>query len=437
VVDVEAEAGFAFVKKNWRPLLEAYWRQLAVGGLRRYVWLGRGKHLLLPSFKDFKEVYFSVLKEVRREEGRPLEVFGSLDMVMEPKVVEVYSEVELPVEARLGAFDLDMKHQEAPPDEALTRFAEALDYLVKWGILPELRLSGGGVHATFPLYPAPVDVLEANRRLAEHLSSRFKLRFDPAIYSEHRLFRLSFSWHKSGVFSIPLRPWELEELKWEDLRRLAGTPSEVEARLLDYRWTWKPLGELEDPEKACKLFRLLKPLDLPQPMVLRIAPRWKGGRRGQRELSEPELEELYSILRPFYEPGSRHRMLLGLSGLAAKLGVSPLSVAKVVKRLHDETNDERDIRTRGSCIVYSYARVGVPVDKKLLAEVLGAEPHGPSGPQQGYRVMGSSALYEVFRERLGEEEARKLLTKVKSLLAGKGLLRLGKAASVPFTGYTR
>jgi hypothetical protein len=235
------------------------------------------------------------------------------------------------------------------------------------------------------------------------------------------------------VFSIPLRPWELEELEWEDLRRLAGDTEEVKARLLDYGWTWKPLGELEDPEKAWKLFRLLKPLDLPQPVVLRIAPRWKGGRRGQRELSEPELEELYSILRPFYEPGTRHLMLLGLSGLAAKLGVSPLSIAKVVKRLHDETQDERDIRTRGGCIVYSYARVGVPVDKKRLAEVLGAEPHGPSGPQQGYRVMGSSALFEVFKAKVGEEGARKLLAKVKSLLAGRGLARAAEKA-VPFTG---
>jgi hypothetical protein len=433
VVDVEAEAGFAFVKKNWRPLLEAYWRQLAVGGLRRFAWFGVGKHLLFPSFGDFREAYFSVLKDSRRGGGQPPEVFGSLDMVAEPRVVEVYGGVELPVEARLGALDLDMKQPDAPRDELLARFAEAVDHLEKWGIMPELRLSGGGLHATFPLYPAPVgDVLEANRRLAEHLGRRFKLPLDPAIYSGHRLFRLSFSWHRSGVFSIPLRPWELE-LKWEDLRGLAGDPKEVEARLLDYGWTWKPLGELEDPERACKLFRLLKPLDLPQPVVLKVAPRRKGARRGVRELSEPELEELYRILRPFYEPGSRHLMLLGLSGLAAKLGVSPLSIAKVVKRLHDETQDERDIRTRGGCIAYSYARAGVPVDKKALAGVLGAEPYGPSGPQQGYRVMGSSALFEVFKAKVGEEEARELLAKVKSLLAGKGLVRLN-ATAVPFTG---
>lgn len=286
---MEAEAGFAFVKKNWRPLLEAYWRQLAVGSLRRFTWLGRGKHLLLPSFKDFKEAYFSVLKEVRREEGRPLEVFGSLDMAMEPRVVEVYGEVELPVEARLGAFDLDMKHQEVPPGEILARFAEAVDYLAKWGIMPELRLSGGGVHATFPLYPAPVgDTLAVNEKLAEHLSRRFQLRFDPKIYSEHRLFRLSFSWHKSGVFSIPLRPWELEELKWEDLRRLAGDPEEVKARLLDYGWTWKPLGELEDPEKACKLFRIMKPLEIAAPPAVKVGRR-VGGKSGWRRVETPDL----------------------------------------------------------------------------------------------------------------------------------------------------
>jgi hypothetical protein len=73
----------------------------------------------------------------------------------------------LPAEARLGALDLDMKHQEVPPDETLARFAEAVGYLVKWGILPELRLSGGGVHATFPLYPAPAEALAVNEKLAE------------------------------------------------------------------------------------------------------------------------------------------------------------------------------------------------------------------------------------------------------------------------------
>jgi hypothetical protein len=210
-------------------------------------------------------------------------------MAAEPRVVEVYGGVELPVEARLGALDLDMKHQEAPPDEILPRFAEAVDYLAKWGIMPELRLSGGGVHATFPLYPAPVgDVLAVNEKLAEHLSSRFKLRFDPKIYSEHRLFRLSFSWHKSGVFSIPLRPWELEELKWEDLRSLAGETEEVEARLLDYGWTWKPLGELEDPEKACKLFRILKPLEIAAPPPVKVGRR-AGAKSGWRRVETPDL----------------------------------------------------------------------------------------------------------------------------------------------------
>jgi hypothetical protein len=278
---VEAEAGFGFVRKSWKPLLEAYWRQLAVGDLRRYAWFGRGKHRLFPSFREFKKAYFRALRESFIESGQPLEVFGSLDVAAAPEAVVVYGEVEVPVEARLGALDLDMKHQDAPRDETLARFAEAVDYLMKWGILPELRLSGGGVHATFPLYPAPADALAVNEKLAEHLSRRFKLRFDLKIYSGHRLFRLSFSWHKSGVFSIPLRPWELE-LKWEELRGLAGDPSEVEARLLDYGWTWKPLGELEDPEKACKLFRIMKPLELPSPPTLKSGAgraKRKGGWR--------------------------------------------------------------------------------------------------------------------------------------------------------------
>ena len=174
----------------------------------------------------------------------------------------------------------------------------------------------------------------------------------------------------------------------------------------------------EDVEKLLAAVSPPTTLDLPREgHAGEVPPPPAPAAQGRfRELDDRRMDGLVGLLKPFYKPGSRHKLLLGLCGEAAKFRVSPASIAKVVKRLHEETGDEDDIRERGACIVYTYARAGVPADLEALERVLGARPYGPSGAQP-QPVAGSSALYEVFEREVGDEGARRLIGRVKRLLA--------------------
>jgi hypothetical protein len=134
-----------------------------------------------------------------------------------------------------------------------------------------------------------------------------------------------------------------------------------------------------------------------------------------RELPEEALARLKELLEPIYEPGNRHSIWLYFSGECAKRGVSYLSAAKVLKRLYDEKGDTDDIRVRGACIVYSYAKAGWKVDKGALAEILGAEPLGPEALREE-PVKGLSGLLEIYAKKLGGERARAVIKEIGRLL---------------------
>ena len=134
-----------------------------------------------------------------------------------------------------------------------------------------------------------------------------------------------------------------------------------------------------------------------------------------RELPEERVEKLKEILRVVYEPGNRHLVWLLFSGECALKGVSYLSAARVLKRLYDETGDTDDLRVRGACVVYSYAKRGYRVDKKALAEILGVEPYGPEvlGTEP---VKGVAGLRHLFERKLGPAAAEAVVKEVKRLL---------------------
>jgi len=276
---VEAGEALEFMRRNREQLCSAYWSQLApTENLRRYFWTGKGRHKLLPERENLERLFASQLRKSREEKLPPPEAYGSLDVTVKPPCPDFYKPEKYPVQGWLAAFDLDLKHSPTPPDEVLPRFLAAAEKLLDWGVEPEIRLSGGGLHLTFP-FPPVEEPVAVNRELAEWLGRRFQVLFDTKIYSSHRMFRLSFSWHKSGVFSIPLDPWELEELKWVELRELASNLKEVKRRLKGYGLRWQPLGAAAEPEKLVKLLKLLKPLKLEPPVVVAVKKRVEKGWR--------------------------------------------------------------------------------------------------------------------------------------------------------------
>ena len=403
-----------------RSFARAYWRQLNLNGLKRECLIGDlkggGRRVrgwsVYASYGEFRSALEAVLKE------GPAEVYGTL---------ELYGQGE--AEARILAFDIDGKENDLSslkPVYELWRLLRG-----ELGILARVKLSGGGIHVEGP----PLAGLEPvhARLLATYLEERLggRLRLDKSIYEKRRMFRLAWSWHSGRkCFAMVLKPEWLLDCSIEDLRGRASDPE-----FLEYAYSVAPReARVLDAEKLRKVARALS--GGVKWEFLRVGRRKAdaGPRGALRELSEAELEELYSILRPFYEPGHRHDMVKGLSGLAAKLGVHYISIAKLAARSHRETNDERKLEDRIAAIVYTYARTGWQVDKKLIAGIVGFAPRGPGEPQQGYRVKGSGLLLEVFRAKVGEEEARRLLAKVKRLLAG-GLQAVENAA--PFARTQR
>jgi hypothetical protein len=389
-----------------RSFARAYWQQLNLGSLRRECLIGdlkgEGRRVrgwrVFASYGEFRAALEAMLKE------GPAEVYGTL---------ELYGQGE--VEARILAFDIDGKENDLSNLKPVYELWRLLrDEL---GVLARVKLSGGGIHVEGP----PLAGLEPvhARLLATYLEERLggRLKLDRNIYGERHMLRLAWSWHSGRkCFAMVLKPEWLLDCSIEDLRERASDPE-----FLEYAYSVAPReARVLDAEKLRKVAGVLSGGGVKWEFLRVGRKKAEAGPRGAlRELSEAELEELFSILRPFYEPGHRHDMVKGLSGLAAKLGVHYISIVKLAARLHRETNDERKLEDRIAAIVYTYARAGWRVDKKLIAEIVGFAPRGPGEPQQGYRVKGSGHLLEVFKAKEGEERARELLMKVERLLAGK------------------
>jgi hypothetical protein len=125
-----------------------------------------------------------------------------------------------------------------------------------------------------------------------------------------------------------------------------------------------------------------------------------------RELNDSEILRVKELLKPVYKSGYRQHIWLYLSGWGAKAGISPVSVAKVLKMLYEETRDEDDIRTRGSALCYSYGKAGINLEaySEALKGILGGEPYGLANSFNPESVKGYTGLQEVLEAILGEEQ---------------------------------
>ncbi len=81
-----------------------------------------------------------------------------------------------------------------------------------------------------------------------------------------------------------------------------------------------------------------------------------------RLLKDSEILEVKELLKPAYRPGQRQYLCLYLAGWGAHSRIHPISIARIIKLLHDETNDEDKLEERLSTIPYSYAKLGLWTD---------------------------------------------------------------------------
>jgi len=138
-------------------------------------------------------------------------------------------------------------------------------------------------------------------------------------------------------------------------------------------------------------------------------PEEAGG--GLRELSDGDILRVKDLLEDAYRSGVRQYIWLFLSGWGAKAGVSPVSIARILRMLYEESDDTDPIRTRASAIVYSYRKAGVDLEPYAaeLEAVLGVKPYGLEREIREEEVKGRTGLQEVLEEVLGEERALEVI----------------------------
>ncbi len=120
-------------------------------------------------------------------------------------------------------------------------------------------------------------------------------------------------------------------------------------------------------------------------------------------MSTEEINTLASILREIYKKGNRQYVWLYFSGWCAKGRIHPLSCLKVLYKLYVNTQNEENIKTRVSAIVYSYYKAGIAVNKKDFISIIGVEPYGPTEKSYEFEnlikeaeLKGKSGLFEIF-----------------------------------------
>ncbi|MGC9106567.1 MAG: bifunctional DNA primase/polymerase [Infirmifilum sp.] len=137
-----------------------------------------------------------------------------------------------------------------------------------------------------------------------------------------------------------------------------------------------------------------------------------------RELDAIGMQRLIELLLPAYRPGLRHYIWLYFSGWAAKAGVSPVSVARVLKALYDKTGDDDPIKGRGAALVYSYGKAGRDIDayRQQLVEVLGEDPYGVGREFSEEEVKGKSGIQEILESAYGDEKALEVIKSIEEVL---------------------
>lgn len=214
---------------------------------------------------------------------------------------------------------------------------------------------------------------------------RGSIKLEPIEFQINNYQLIPPSLHKTGVRYEWIKPFNFND---PSLGIYAATEAEVEAIL-------KELGILK--EEATEVEKASKKL---------------------RELSDSDILRVKDLLKPAYEPGARQFIWLYLSGWATKAGVSPTSVAKILKMLYDEAGDADPIKTRASAIVYSYKKAGIDLAPyaEQLKQVLGIDNiYGLEREISEKEVKGKTGLQEILEQGLGEEKALEVIRQIEDI----------------------
>ncbi|MEM1909830.1 MAG: hypothetical protein QXD14_07395 [Sulfolobales archaeon] len=207
------------------------------------------------------------------------------------------------------------------------------------------------------------------------------------------------------------------DTKSKDLARILRLPGFVNPRvnrLVRVIWTFPAAVDPELLEK-----RIAEELKQIEATSFTAAAQIPGRYERQLwELSDALILRIVELVKPAYKPGYRQLLCLYLSGFLLKSRVSPLSACKIVKILHETTNDGDPLKMRLAAVVYTYKKGGVDVDAyaKEIEALTGVRPYGLEREISEAAVKGKSGLQEILEEVLGEEQALAVIHELTEIL---------------------
>ena len=170
--------------------------------------------------------------------------------------------------------------------------------------------------------------------------------------------------------------------------------------------SWNLNSEV-DPEE---LLRRLEKITAKQRSRKETTPVISTSTSKLRFLRDSEILKVKELLKIIYKPGYRQLLSLYLAGWGAHSRTHPVSIAQIIKLLHEETNDEDLLSQRLSVIPYSYKKAQLwspEVEKEFLTWLQSAgveRVYGLSSSMQEEAVKGRGGIFELLVQSFGGDE---------------------------------
>jgi phage/plasmid-associated DNA primase len=158
-----------------------------------------------------------------------------------------------------------------------------------------------------------------------------------------------------------------------------------------------------------------------------------AGEKRLIRLDNATIVKIAGALIDGYKQGQRQKYALAIAGWFGMLGVDSVSVALLIKELHEKTGDEEPLKERLSTIVYTYIKLGLPVDIEGIKAATGVEL--PKLGDDYYRALeeklkqegvlkitGANTVKELLANaRVPREEAEKRIKEVRGIVRAERL----------------
>ncbi|MFP3316517.1 MAG: bifunctional DNA primase/polymerase, partial [Caldivirga sp.] len=210
-------------------------------------------------------------------------------------------------------------------------------------------------------------------------------------------------------------------------------------RFIDGRWARISINEVGPGarltcDEVKRLIEALRPKPSGEANTTTTQAQLKpAGKKRLIRLDSATIVKIAGALIDGYKQGQRQKYALAIAGWFGMLGVDSVSVALLIKELHEKTGDEEPLKERLSTIVYTYIKLGLPVDIEGIKAATGVELPKPGDAyyraleeklkQEGVlKITGANTVKELLVNARGSrEEAEKRIKEVSGIVRAEKL----------------